>query len=257
MARNVADVALMLDAGAGFAASDPLSFDSAPGEFSAAVATPGPLTRVAFSADLGQVPMSREIAKVCEAAALQCGSLGAEVTDDIPDFSGVADGFQTLRAVLIATMMGELYEKHRDAISPDIVGNIERGINLTPDEIFDAHQVRWMLHQQLCRFFENHDVMICPAVSVEPFPVDQNYVTSIDGKALDTYIDWFAVTFILSMSACPVLSLPCGFTQSGLPVGLQLMGKPRGEAELLSVAAQLEPLISQERQLPIDPQPGD
>ena len=156
----------------------------------------------------------------------------------------------------MATMMGDLYDQHRDAIATDIVGNIERGARLTPNEIFDAQRTKWSLHQNLCRFFESHDAMICPAVSVEPFSIDQHYVTSIDGKELQTYIDWFAITFILSMTACPVLSLPCGLTKSGLPVGLQIVGPPRGEAQLLSMAAQLETLFDFQFRLPVDPRPS-
>ena len=103
-------------------------------------------------------------------------------------------------------------------------------------------------------FFETHDYLICPATSIAPFPVEQRYVKEIDGKPCKTYIDWFSITFALTMTACPTISVPCGFTSEGLPVGIQIMGKPRGEGELLLAAKQFEAAIGISAQLPITPQ---
>ncbi|MBX2826036.1 MAG: amidase [Gammaproteobacteria bacterium] len=253
MARNVRDVALMLDAGAGHSAEDPLSFETPPGLFSDTVTQDIKPKRIAFSTDLGQVPMAKEVATVCQTAALKCTQLGAELTDDIPDFSGVIDSFQTLRAVLVATMMGTMLEQHRANIAPEIVGNIERGFEVTPEQLFSAERVRWKLYESLNEFFKHHDLLMCPSASIEPFPVEQRYVEEIDGTPLTTYIDWFSITFALSMCACPVISIPCGFTANGLPVGMQIMGKPRGEASLLSMARQIESLFGVAEQLPIEP----
>jgi len=253
MGRCVSDVALMLDAGAGFSIQDPLSFSSIKNQFSIAAKQPQVPKRIAFSPDLGVVPMSKDVARICSNSVMQCRNAGIDITDDIPDFTGVTEGFQSLRAVLIATMMGDLYEKHRSEISPEIVGNIEKGLAITPDEIFTAERVRWELHKKLTTFFETHDLLICPAVSIPPYPVEQRYIEEIDGKPLATYIDWFSITFILSMSACPVICMPCGFTDDGLPIGIQVMGKPRGEAELLAMASQLEQIFGIAPQLPINP----
>ena len=104
-------------------------------------------------------------------------------------------------------------------------------------------------------FFETHDLLICPTASIPAFPVETIYVTEIDGKPCETYIDWFAITFVLTLTACPVLSIPCGLTKDGLPVGLQLVGKPRGEADLLSAARWIEDQLGFNTQLPIDPRP--
>ncbi len=257
MARNLRDLALMLDAGAGQEPDDPLSFED-PGTNFVAELEGGDLPRrVAFSPDLGIVPMGREIAGICQAAALRCGDFGAEITGDIPDFSGALDGFQTLRAMLFATLMGPILDTHRADIAPEIIGNIERGLNLTPQQIFAAERQRDALYRRMTAFFETHDLLLCPAASVAPFPVEQRYVTEIDGRACETYIDWFSITFALTMTGCPVLSLPCGFTAEGLPVGLQIVGKPRGEAALLRAAYRLEESLGLQGQLPIDPRgPG-
>ena len=133
------------------------------------------------------------------------------------------------------------------------MGNIEKGLNIKPEDIFTAERVRWELHKKLISFFDTHDLLICPAASIPPFPVDQKYVEEIDGKPLESYIDWFSITFTLSMCACPVICIPCGFTEDGLPIGIQVMGKPRGEEALLAMAGQLEQLFGIAQQLPIDP----
>ena len=89
-------------------------------------------------------------------------------------------------------------------------------------------------------FFQTCDFLICPTTSVAPFDVEHPFVTEIDGQPCETYIDWFAITFALSMTGCPVVSLPCGFTDAGLPVGVQIVGQPRQEAALLAFAEFLE-----------------
>ena len=256
MARNVDDLALMLDAGVGQQIDDPLSFDHAGPSFVEALQGTGMPKRVAFSPDLSIVSMEKEIAKVCCGAAMIFADLGADVTDEIPDFSGVLEAFQTLRAVLFATMMEPILTQHRDRIAPEIISNIERGLSINPSQIFDAERARIELYKNVTAFFETHDFLICPAASIAPFPVDQRYVKEIDGKPCETYIDWFSITFALTMTACPTISVPCGFTSGGLPIGVQIMGKPRGEASLLRVAKHFEQAVGISTQLPITPRDG-
>ena len=253
MARNVDDLALMLDAGVGHQIDDPLSFDHSGLSFSDILKKTDIPKRVAFSPDLSIVSIEKEIAEICGAATRVFADIGAEVTDEIPDFTGVLEAFQTLRAVLFATMMEPILKQHRDKIAPEIIGNIERGLNIMPSQIFEAERVRIELFKKIIAFFETHDFLICPAASIAPFPVDQRYVTEIDGRPCETYIDWFSITFALTMTSCPTISIPCGFTSEGLPVGIQIMGKPRGEAALLQVAKQFEQAIGIAAQLPVAP----
>jgi amidase len=253
MARNVADLALMLDAGVGQQIDDPLSFDQSATSFVDALGKGEFPKRVAFSPDLGIVSMEKEIASVAGNAARIFADMGADITGDIPDFTGVLEAFQTHRAVLFATLMEPILAEHRDRIAPEIIGNIQRGLNIQPSQIFEAERVRCDLYKKMMAFFETHDVLVCPAASIAPFPVEQRYVEEIDGKACETYIDWFSITFALTMTACPTMSVPCGFTAEGLPVGVQLMGRPRGEAELLRAAKHFETAANIATQLPINP----
>lgn len=252
MARTVEDLALMLDAMAGRSAADALSFDQNVSYAGALEEGEAPV-RIGFSPDLGVVPCAREIADATGAAAGVLAGHGVDMTTDIPDFTGVLDGFQTLRAVLLGGMMGEMLATDRDRINEDIIGNIEHGFAVTPGQLFEATRVKTALYHRMMAFFENHDLLICPTASIAPFPVEQRYVTEIDGVPCETYIDWFAVTFAITMTACPVVSLPCGYTAEGLPVGLQLVGKPREEAKLLRQAKWIEDRFGLRGDTPVDP----
>ena len=255
MARNISDLALMLDAGVGHVKEDPLSFSNTGLLYTSALKNNGHPKRVAFSKDLDVVNVSKDIAEITEKSAKKLTQMGLEITDETPDFSGVLEAFQTLRAVLLGTMMGPLLEEHRDRIAPEIVGNVERGFEVTPQTLFEAKRIRWQLYQKMIDFFETHDYLVCPAASIPPFPIEQRYVTEIDGQPCKTYIDWFSITFALTMTSCPVLSLPCGFTEKGLPVGLQIVARPRGEAELLRDGFRMEEIFGMAVKLPINPKP--
>ena len=253
MGRCVADVALMLDGGAGFDPVDPLSFPHHGESFVDALSRSELPKRVAFSPDLGVVPMEDEIASLCGEAAERFRDIGAAVSHLSPDFSGAIESFQTLRGVLIAQMMESILAKHRDQIAPEIIWNIEKGLAVTNSELLAAKRVRSGLYREMEKFFGEYDLLLCPAVSVPPFPKSQRYVETINGQPTQTYIDWIAITFAITMTSCPALSLPIGFTQTGLPVGLQVVGPPRGEAALLRACHHMEAVFDLAATLPIDP----
>ncbi len=177
------------------------------------------------------------------------------VEDAAPDFSGSIETFQILRAVLFGTLRGELLPKERARINPAIVWNIEKGLKLTSDEVLRAERERAKLYHRVAGFFEHYDLLVCPTVAVPPYPVEQAYPTEIGGRKLATYIDWMFLTFVITLTGCPALSLPCGFTKNGLPVGLQLVGRTRGDAEVLCAAHLLERELAIAPQLPVDPRP--
>jgi amidase len=243
----------MLDGAVGSSPEDPLSFDHNGASFVSALEDTALPRRVAFSPDLGIVPMEPEVAEICGAAAQRFTEIGAEVCDAAPDFSGVIEGFQTLRGVLIAVLMETLLKDYRDQIAPEIVWNIEKGLTATNAEILKAERVRWELYHRMASFFEHYDLLLCPTVSVPPFPMEQRYVETIAGQPTETYIDWIAITFAVTMTSCPALSLPAGFSSSGLPIGLQVIGRPRGEAELLRACHRMEEVLGLASKVPMTP----
>jgi amidase len=240
MARNVPDLALMLDAMASLTAHDPLSRPVPAGGFQAAMRRGRPPRRIGFSANLGLRSVDPEVAAICEAAANRLTALGSAVEGTVPDFSGAIDSFQILRTLLFADARGDLLPAERDRINPDIVWNIEKGQALTAAEIIQARRARHGLFHRVAQFFDEHDLLVCPTVAVPPFPVEQRFPTEIAGERLTTYIDWMFLTFVITLTGCPALSLPCGLNREGLPVGLQLVRRPHGDAELLGYARLME-----------------
>ena len=151
----------------------------------------------------------------------------------------------------MAYMLGDLYKSKKDEILVDIVKNIEVGFEVSNDEIITAEKIRQDLFIKVDRFFEEYDFLICPTCSVLPFDIETPFVKEIDGVACKTYIDWFAITFALTLTSCPIISLPVGFSSHGLPVGIQIVSKPRQEDKLLAFAKVLEEKVSVNKSSPI------
>jgi amidase len=251
MARNVPDLALMLDAMAALTQHDPLSRPVPPGGFQVALQRARPPRRIGFSHNFGLRSIDPEVAQICRAGAQRFAEIGCVIDEEAPDFSGAIDCFQVLRALLFADVRGDLLPRERDRINPDIVWNIEKGQCLTADEIIRAQRHRHTLFHRVAQFFDDYDLLACPTVAVAPFPVEQRFPVEIAGEKLTTYIDWMFLTFIVTLVGCPAISLPCGLTQDGLPVGLQLVGPPHGDAELLGTAFWLEQALGFHRRVPL------
>jgi amidase len=253
MARNVADVALLLDVMAGYDARDPMSLDDPAISFEENALKRQVPPRIAFSADLGVTPVDPEVAQICEGAAMRFSELGAIVEHDHPDFSGLQEVFQVHRAMSYAASFGPLLEANRSVFKPEIVWNVEKGLALTADEIMAAMVTRSQIYERAQRFFAQTDLILTPATVVPPYPVEQRYVERLGNHEFSNYIEWCSIAYAFTVIGAPALSIPCGFTQSGLPVGLQIVAAPRQEARLLSAALAFEELAGICTQLPIDP----
>lgn len=255
MARNVRDVALMLDAMAGFEPGDPLSFDAPASSFLEAAMAPRLPGRIAFSADLGGItPIDAEVAAICGTALRRVSEQGSAVIENrCPDLSQSVSVFEILRAELFAASHAPLLDAHRALLKHEVIWNIERGLALNADDIGWAERERSLMQQRTAVFFETHDVLATPAAIVPPFDVRQRYIDKLGEHKFGSYIDWVTIAFGITLTGCPALSLPCGFTASGLPVGLQLVGPPRGEAKLLKIAAAIEDVLGIADWVPIDP----
>jgi len=251
MARNVGDLGLMLDAMAGPDRRDPRAQPGNSG-FRASAEAPVVPRRIAFSRDLGVTPVDPEVAEICAAAARRFEALGSEVEEAQPDLDGAHEAFQTLRAVSFATGHADEYAAHRDKLKPDVIWNIEKGFRLSGEEVARAERNRARLVANMAAFFDTYDLLLTPATIVAPFPVGDRTVTECGGQAFETYIDWLAIAFAVTLTSAPALSLPCGFTQRRLPVGLQMVGPLRSEGPLLSFAAALEAELGLDLE-PIDP----
>jgi amidase len=212
-----------------------------------------PPTRVAWSADLGFAVVDPVITAACAEAAAGLAAFGASVEEAAPDLNSAADTFQTLRARRMVNLHSEKLTAHRELIKDDLIWNIEKGLALSLEDVARAEAERTAIHARMAKFFETYDLLLCPVMQALPYPVEQLWVDEIAGQKLDTYIDWISITFAITVTACPALSLPCGYSEDGLPIGLQIVGPPRGEAQVLAAAALLEEMLGISGQLPIDP----
>jgi amidase len=257
MARTVADVALFLDAMAGLCPRDPLTFEAPHRSFAVAVAEPVAPKRVAFTTNFaGKVPVDRETREICARAARRFEELGAVVVEAAPDLGNIEGAFLALRAQHYVVDRELMLETHRHLIKPDIIANTERGLQQTPSQIAAAERERAALFRRAAEFFAVYDLLLTPGASTPAFDVNLRMPAAIDGQKLEHYLGASLITAATTMMGLPSIAVPCGFDQHGRPVGLQIVGRHRGEAALLQAAALFEQTMDLSRRVPIDPRPG-
>ncbi|MEE3369328.1 MAG: amidase [Planctomycetota bacterium] len=236
MARTVEDVALMLSAIAGPDPRDPIAIPAAGDRFRQPLARDFRNTRIAWSADFGGLPMDRQITQVLEPQIETFEGLGCQVAPGQPDFSDADEIFQVLRAWAFELKFTPLIEKHREQIKDTIIWNAEFGQSLTGPQISRAENLRTQLFQRVVKFMETHEFMIFPVTQVPPFDLQQPYIEEIDGVKMQTYIDWMKSCYFVTVTGLPAISVPCGFTETGLPVGLQIVGRHQDDWGVLQLA---------------------
>ena len=252
MARNMADVALMLDAQVGHDVRDPLSLSAPITSFLTAAEQPLIPKRIAFSPDLGFLPVEPEVKEICARAAQSFSDMGVKVEESCIDFTDAAEVFHVLRGQLFAAKRRNLL-KRKELLKPEVIWNIEAGLATSGSDIARVTQARGALFQRTLEFFETYDLLLCPAAVVPPFQGNLRYPTEVDGVKMDTYIDWLMICGIISLTTCPAASIPCGFTNDNRPIGLQIVGPPRGEAAVISAGSMYEQNQPYASMVPIDP----
>jgi amidase len=256
MARTVGDAALMLDAMVGEHVEDPISLPAPSRPFIEAVDAPRRPARIAWSPDLGLGPVDPEVRRVCEAAMARFEGLGIPVEEAAPDLSGSERCFRVLRNAQRAAA-GSLLESHGAALGPEMLHYANVGLRQTAAELAGAELLRAEIYARTVAFFGTYDILACPSVAAQPFPIEQRHVMELGGTRFEEPFGWLFLTFALSITACPAISIPCGFTESGLPVGLQLVGRPRDDRGVLSAAALFEAEAGLAGLTPIEPRsPG-
>lgn len=240
MARTVADVALMLGAMAGADPRDPLSFDDSTAPFLGSLERDMTGMRIGWSRNLGELPVDPVVTEVIEHHRPVFESLGCVVEDASPDLSHADEIFRTWRAWYFELAYGELLDTHRDQLKDTVVWNIEAGRQLSGTELGRMAQLQAELHQRVTTFMERYDFLVLPVSQVAPFDITQPYVTEINGEAMTTYLDWMRSCYYISVTGLPAISVPCGFTPEGLPVGVQIVGRHRQEGSVLRLAYAFE-----------------
>ena len=241
MGRTVADVALQLSVLAGPDPRVPISLGDDASAFAAPLPTSLSGLRVAWAPDLGgRVAVDPAITSVLADAVGVFEGLGATVEADCPDLSDADDVFGTLRAWIFDANFTELVRRHPDQINESIRWNAEMGAKLTGADLARAEQQHTKLYERIVAFFERYDVLLAPTTQVLPFLVELEYPSEIGGVPQDNYLEWMRSCTIISATGCPALSVPGGFTDDGLPVGLQIIGAPRADRRVLEVGHAFE-----------------
>ena len=240
MARTVADAALMLSAIAGPDPRAPLAIKEPGRTFAMPLERDFKGVRVAWSMDFGGLPVDPEVTSAIEAKRGVFEDLGMAVNQGQPDFAEADEVFKTLRAWSFIQGYGDLLDKHRGQIKDTVIWNLEAGFALTGQQIARAEVDRTTLYHRVRRFMERHDFMVFPVSQVPPFDVNTPYPTEIDGVRMETYIDWMKSCYYVTVTGLPAISVPCGFTSTGLPVGLQIVGRHEDELGVLQLAHAFE-----------------
>jgi amidase len=240
MARTVEDVALYLSVMAGPSTRDPMSISEDGARFRAPLARDLKGVRIAWSPDMGGLPVDKRVTRVIEAQRRVFEDLGCIVEEACPDLRDAQEIFMTLRAYIFELQLGAVMDQHPGVLKDAIVWNIDAGRKLNGTQLARAEKLRTALFERMHHFMQTYDFIVFPVNQVPPFPVEQQYVTEIDGVKMDSYIDWMRSCFLVTSTTHPAISVPCGFTEEGLPVGMQIVGRHRGEFELLQIAHAFE-----------------
>lgn len=243
MARTVGDIALMLEVISGPDDRSPLSLPEEKNGFLRAVKNPSIRGfKVAWGGDLGLTPVDPEVFEITQSAAKMFGHLGCRVEEKSPDFGAVRETALIYRGLrFVSLYQDQLADpEFQRLVGPLVIGNIEQGLKFSIRDLARAERHRSELWQRLKSFFDEYDLLLSPTVPIPPFPAETIFPKEIGGKPMENYIDWIMLTYAFSLLGLPAISVPCGWTTSGLPVGLQIVARRHGEAILLRAAAAYE-----------------
>ena len=240
IARTVEDTALMLSVLAGPDSRSPICLPERGSIFLKSLERNLKGVRIAWSPDLGGLPVDSRVTETLEAQRHVFEDLGCVVEEGFPDFSDADEIFKTFRAWFYELKLASLLPEHGEKIKETVIWNIESGMKLSGPELGRAEVKRTALFHRVREFMQDYDFLALPVSQVPPFPLEQEYVSEINGLQMGTYLDWMRSCYFISVTGQPAISVPCGFTAEGLPVGLQLVGRPQDDLGVLQLANAFE-----------------
>jgi amidase len=239
LARSVEDVGFFLSAMAGFDPRDQLSYPVDATAFAGDLTVDPKHLRIAWSTDLGGLPVDPAVRSVVDGARAMFEAIGCQVEEACPDFSDADEIFKDLRAFSL-TASADMMRNQHNQMKPEAIWNIESGLKLSAEDVGQAMVRQSALFHRMNAFMERYDAFICVVNQVPPFPIDTAWPGEIDGVKMETYIDWMKSAYFVTATRMPSISVPAGFTPDGLPVGIQIVGKYRGDLALLKIANAFE-----------------
>jgi amidase len=244
MARSTDDLALLLSVVVGSDDRSPLTHDTPAAAFTRPLGRSLRGVRIAWAPDFGgHVPLDRRVRDALAPLRGVLTDLGCQVEEDAPNLTEADEVFRVMRAVQMEASYGRLLDEHRDVLKPDAVWNIEEGRALTGIEVGRAEVARTTIYHRMRAFFNRYDFLVAAVSQVPPFPVELTYPDQVDGVPMGNYLEWMRSCSIISATGCPALSVPAGFTDEGLPVGLQIIGPSRADLRVLQVGHEVEAAV--------------
>jgi amidase len=226
----------MLTALAGPDARSPIAIQESGDRFAEPLARDFQNVRIAWSRDFGELPVDPAVTQAIDSQRAAFESIGCAVEDGQPSFAGADEAFKVLRAFAFESKFSPLLQRHRDQIKETVIWNVEEGQQQSGPQIARAEVLRTRLYHRVREFMETYEFLILPVSQVPPFDVSQPYITEINGVEMATYIDWMKSCYYISAIGLPAISVPCGFTSGGLPVGVQIVGRHQDDFGVLQLA---------------------
>ena len=240
MARTVSDAAFLLSVQAGPDRRAPTSICEPGSIFLKPLKRSFKKTRIAWSRDLGGLPVEPVVTNVLEKQRSVFKELGCIVEDAEPDFTGATEAFESLRALTWLHRGGALLKDHREKLKDTVIWNTEEGFKRSAADIARAENLRTAIYHRMRQFLDKYDFLVCPVNQLPPFPVDLDYPREIAGVKMTNYLDWMKSCYFITLTTHPAISVPAGFTNDGLPVGIQIVGRYRDDFGVLQLAHAFE-----------------
>ena len=240
MGRSVGDVALQLASSVGFDARDPLSYPAQAASFWPLESVDLSTLRVGYTEDFGLCIVDPEIRRVFRQRVEAIRPLVARCEPLALPLGDADRAFDILRAESFVAAFADTYRDAPDTLGPNVRANVEMAAAITLADRAWAHLEQTRIARQFARAFEQFDLIIAPTTPVTPFPWTELYAQRIDGQAMRNYYHWLGLAYVVTLATNPALALPCGTDEHGMPFGLQLVGRLRGDAALLAAAQGFE-----------------
>jgi len=239
-ARTVQDSAYLLSVMAGPDPLDPISLPDDPAIFAKPLDRNFKGTPIAWTPDLGYLPVEKQVVEATAKSIPILKSIGCMVENDQPDMTGSFETHKTLRGALVAIATEKFFDTQRNLIKETMIWDAEGGRKLTAFDVGHAEAQRTKIYHSLRKFLEKYEFLVLPVSQVVQFPVETEYPAEINGKKMTTYMEWMESCYAISLTGLPAISVPCAFTESGLPVGLQIVGRHNDDLGVLQLANAFE-----------------
>jgi amidase len=240
MARTAADCAYLLSVMAGPDSRDPVSLLDDPAMFAKPLDRDFKGTKIAWTPNLGYLEVAKEIVEATAKALPVLKAIGCDVENAHPEMPGVFDTNRTLRGLVFAYQLTQMTDAQRSQIKESVRWDASQGEKLTALDIAKAETQRAVICKNVNKFLEKYEFLVLPVTQVAPFPVEVEYPKEINGKKMNSYLEWMEIVYAITLTGLPAISVPCAFTEAGLPVGLQIVGRRNNDLGVLQLAHAFE-----------------